>query len=284
MEHELELKRLKEQETVERKTKGLALKTSVQNDNSEKEENTEHDETLSLLTRKFSRFLKKKGRDRTQQEKMYPKPNESNFSNYICFGCGKTGHIKINCPNNQTKEKSTSKKVERSKGKIAYISWEENEVSSTSSFSTENEEINLCFMVKDEGSISYSISDFSMDSDNYDQMLIAFEETHDEANRLAVICNKLQNVNNILAPKVKSLEEELHKAKTDLVSLELTCLHASIKTCENSKKMEKQVEYLLKTLSNFTKEKDNLETPLGSQNVVFNKNGIGYNSEKKNKC
>jgi len=69
MEHELEIKRLKEQETVERKTKGLALKTSVQNDSSEKAENAEHDETLSLLTRKLSRFLKKKGRDRTQQKK-----------------------------------------------------------------------------------------------------------------------------------------------------------------------------------------------------------------------
>ena len=90
--------------------------------------------------------------------------------------------------------------------------------------------------------------------------MIAFKETHDEANRLA-------------EPKVKSLEEELHKAKTDLVSLELTCLHASIKTCENCKKLEKQVEYLLKTLSNFTKDRENLETLLGSQNVVLIKMG-----------
>jgi len=100
MEHELELKRLKEQETVERKTKGLALKTSVQNDSSEEAENAEHDEALSLLTRKFSRFLKKKDKDRTQQKKRYPKPNESNSSNYTCFGCGKKSHIKIDCPNN----------------------------------------------------------------------------------------------------------------------------------------------------------------------------------------
>jgi len=100
MEHELELKRLKEQETVERKTKGLALKTSVQNDSSEEAENAEHDEALSLLTRKFSRFLKKKDKDRTQQKKRYPKPNESNSSNYTCFGCGRTSHIKIDCPNN----------------------------------------------------------------------------------------------------------------------------------------------------------------------------------------
>jgi len=85
-----------------------------------------------------------------------------------------------------------------------------------------------------------------------------------------------------LEPKVKALEEELHKAKTDLVSLELTCLHASIKTCENCKKLEKQVEYLLKTLSSFTKGRENLETLLDSQNAVFNKNGLGYNPGMKN--
>jgi len=282
MEHEPELKRLKEQETVKRKTKGIALKTSIQNDSSEEAENVEHDETLTLLTRKFSRFLKKKDRDRTQQKRRYPISNESNFSNYTCFGCGKTGHIKVDCPNNETKEKPASKKVERSKGRRAYISWEENEVSSTSNSSIESEETNLCFMMKDEGSISDSVSDFSMESDNYDQLLVAFKETHDEANRLVVICSKLQNANNVLAPKVKSLEEELHKAKNDLVSLELTCLHASIKTCEKCKMLEKQVEYLLKTLSNFTKGRDNLETLLRSQNAVFNKNGIDYNPGKKN--
>ena len=205
MEHELELKRLKEQETVERKTKGLALKESVQNDISEEAENAEHDETIGLLTKRFNRFLKKKDRDRTQQKRRYPKPNESNSSNYTCFGCGKTGQIKSDCPNNQIKEKPANKKVERSKGRKTYISWEENEVSSTSSSPTENEETNLCFMMKDEGSISDSVSEFSMESDNYDQLLAAFKETHDEANRLVVICSKLQNVNNVLAPKVKNL-------------------------------------------------------------------------------
>ena len=50
----------------------------------------------------------------------------------------------------------------------------------------------MCFMMKDEESISDSVSDFSVDLDNYDQLLAAFKETHDEANRLAVICNKLQ--------------------------------------------------------------------------------------------
>jgi len=94
MEHELELKRLKEQETVERKPKGLALKASEQSDINEEKEDVEHDETINLLTKRFRRFLKKKNRDRNQQKRRYPKPNESNSSNYTCFGCGKIGHIK----------------------------------------------------------------------------------------------------------------------------------------------------------------------------------------------
>ena len=282
MEHELELKRLKEQETMEKRAKGIALKTTMEQDTSAEEENPKHHETLSLLTRKFSRFLRRKNRDRTQQRKRYSKSNDSNSSSYTCFGCGKPGHIKVDCQNNQNKEKSASKKSERGKGKRAYISWEENEVSSTSDSSNGSEEANMCFMVNDEGSVSDSVSDFSTDSESYDKLFIAFKETHDEANRLAVICTKLNKVNRVLEPKVKAIEEELHKAKTDLVSLELTCLHASIETCENCNKLEKKVEYLLKTLSNFTKGRENLETLLGSQNVVFNKNGLGYNPGMKN--
>ena len=54
---------------MEKRAKGIALKTTMEHDTSEEEENHEHDETLSLLTRKFSKFLRKKNRDRTQQER-----------------------------------------------------------------------------------------------------------------------------------------------------------------------------------------------------------------------
>ena len=111
IEHELELKRLKEQEIVEKRAKGIALKTSMEQDTSEEEKNYEHDETLSLLTRKFSRFLKRKNRDWTQQRKRYSKSNDSNSSGYTCFGCGKPGHIKVDCPNNQ-KQRKISKQEE----------------------------------------------------------------------------------------------------------------------------------------------------------------------------
>ena len=127
-----------------------------------------------FLQKDSAKILRKKNRDRNQQKRRYPKPNDSNSSKYTCFGCGKTGHIKTDCPDNQAKDKSASKRVERSKGRRAYISWEENEVSSTSSSSTGNEENNLCFMMKDEESISDSVSDFSVDSDNYDQLPVSY--------------------------------------------------------------------------------------------------------------
>jgi len=54
--------------------------------------------------------------------------NEFNSTNYTCFGCGKKGHIKVDCPNNESKERGASKKIER-KGKAikAYIAWQDND-------------------------------------------------------------------------------------------------------------------------------------------------------------
>jgi len=49
-----------------------------------------------MLTRKFGKFLKKKGRDKVHSTKMYNfrKPVESSSSNFTYFDCGKQGHIK----------------------------------------------------------------------------------------------------------------------------------------------------------------------------------------------
>jgi len=55
------MNRLNEQEHGERKQKGITLKFAVQ-----KEDNNDDTETLTLLTRKFSKFLNKMGKDRGQ--------------------------------------------------------------------------------------------------------------------------------------------------------------------------------------------------------------------------
>jgi len=64
-EHQLEMNRLKEQENGDKKARGIALKTVALGDvrDTESREGSEI-ETLNIVTRKFSKFLKKKGKEK----------------------------------------------------------------------------------------------------------------------------------------------------------------------------------------------------------------------------
>jgi len=44
-------------------------------------------------------------------------------------------------------------------------------------------------------------------------------ETHEDANRLAILNNHLKGMNNWLENRVKALEEELENSKTDFENL-----------------------------------------------------------------
>ena len=55
----------------------------------------------------------------------------------------------------------------------------------------------------------------SLNEQNYSELLEAFQETHDEANILVLSNNRLKDLNSWLEKKVKSLEEDLEKAKSD---------------------------------------------------------------------
>jgi len=93
--------------------------------------------------------------------------------------------------------------------------------SSSSSSKEDEEEANLCFMAKDESESSSVSSCTSINFENYSQLLNVFEETHEEANRLALLNNQLKGLNNWLENKVKTLEEELNNSKKDFESLEM---------------------------------------------------------------
>jgi len=105
-EHELDMIRLNEQEHGDRKQKDIALKSVVQKEDSDDECSSSCSETktLTLLTRKFSKFLKKKGKEKSQPFKKYNNKKVDNFTNITCFGCGKRGHKKMECPNQAPKE------------------------------------------------------------------------------------------------------------------------------------------------------------------------------------
>ena len=156
--------------------------------------------TLNLLTKKIGKFLRNSNKDKSQSlNRNNPKKSSDlNYSNYTCFGCGKQEHIKIEC----------------------HIAWQDNDQSSFILTSRGDEEANLCLMAKDASNMSSVSSNSSENFENYNQLLDAFRGTHEEANRMDLLNNRLKGLNNWLENKVKSLEKELNNTKIDFENLE----------------------------------------------------------------
>jgi len=105
----ISIKRLAIQESEDKHKKSISLKASKQQHVSSESE----EENISLLSRKFSKFLRKKQASKRYDSK---KPSELNSNKYTYYGCGEHGHIKSECPNNEVKEKGDFKREK--KGKI----------------------------------------------------------------------------------------------------------------------------------------------------------------------
>jgi len=134
----------------------------------------------------------------------------------------------------------------------------------------------------DDSSSSSSVSSCaSLRAENYSQLLQAFKETHEEANRLALSNNRLKGLNNWLEKRAKTLEE----SKNDFENLENHCKNSShvcdSLVCENCENLEKKVHYLVRTVDKLSKGKSNFENVLASQNCVFGKAGLGFNPHNK---
>jgi len=114
--------------------------------------------------------------------------------------------------------------------------------------------------------------------ENYSQLFYAFKETHEEANRLALLNNRLKGMNNWLEKRVKTLEEELNNSKNDFENLEMIYKNSSCKCdcnfCENCESFQKKVHYLV--IDKFSKGQSNFEIVLAYQKCVFGKVGFGF--------
>jgi len=87
-EHELEIIRLKEMETVEKKTMELKTRTAIQESTDESSGDCSESENLNLLIRKFQKLIKMKNRLKNQQGKRGKNKSDSGSTKFVCFGCG----------------------------------------------------------------------------------------------------------------------------------------------------------------------------------------------------
>ena len=103
-------------------------------------------------------------------------------------------------------------------------------------------------LAKEETNVSGVSSSTSINFENYNQLLDAFKETHEEANRLVLSNNWLKGLNNWLENRVKALEKELDKSKNDFENMELIYKKSSCKcdssVCENCESVEKKFTIL----------------------------------------
>ena len=180
-EHEIELMRLNQHEENDKKKKGIALKASSSiHEESGKEDmneqnNLEEDDDLSLFVKRFNKFLRNKG-NRRRSNFNPKKKGEDSSSVPKCYECDQPRHLRFDCPIFKRRmEKFDKKTFKDKKGKKAYITWEDNDMDSSSD--SENEIINLSLMAKD-----YESKE-EVTSSNYD-LSISFDELQDAFNDL----------------------------------------------------------------------------------------------------
>jgi len=163
--HELEMGRLNEEEDLGRK-KNIAFKSKVVKGNKHKEEeDSDDDENLSLMIKKFTKFMKAKGKNQFKSNK---NENQGSSSNFKCYGCGETGHVKADCPNSKKSEERKGKKFFKKK---AYI--EDNASSTLSSSDSDEEEAKFCLMVDHD--LSDSEVSSTCNENYYDDLYDAFQ-------------------------------------------------------------------------------------------------------------
>jgi len=92
--------------------------------------------------------------------------------------------------------------------------------SSAESFSSEFRR-EVCLMAKEESGSNQVSTSSSKNCENYFQLLNAFQETHEEAKRLALLNNRLKSENNKLKEKITVLENDLSNTNADFENLEL---------------------------------------------------------------
>ena len=264
-EHEMELGRLEKHEVQEKKNKSIALRVESKQQN--EGESSDEGETINLLAKSFKKFLRKDKSFKFGNKGKSFKKNEGSTSNqnFTCFGCGKEGHMKADCPSFTKKNGDKGKK--EFKQRRAYIAWEENDISSSSE-SEDEEYANLALMASHHSDDEQEVSDSEFEiKPSYDELQNAFDELYEECSKLSKTCVKQKKL-------IVSLERKAFDAQVDLEKVKNS-------SCNKCKEHETKIVELNQVIKNFEKGHNSLEDVLSKQSDSNNKTGLGFSNFDK---
>ena len=158
-EHEHEINRFKssDEDSKKKERKSISLNTTssvstslVQNDD-ECDDASINKEEMRLFVRRYNHYIKRNGLKHNDKNivnfrKASRKGKESDSDEKLVswYGCGNVGHYKNEC-SELAKERERSEFNRNSKGRKAYIAWEEDEVASNTSDTENKDEDDLFF-------------------------------------------------------------------------------------------------------------------------------------------
>jgi len=192
-EHEHEIIRFKssEEEGKWKDKKPLVLKASSSKASSsiigecDSGGESPNEEDMVLFVKWFNCYIKKHGLRRSDKNssssrKSQTKGETSKDENDLsCFGCGKVGHPRNECPN-LIKSKGKASSSDKSRGRRVYIAREDDEISSTKSDSESDEIAHLYFMGQRKNSIEVSYPHFKFNP-SYNELQNVLVEMHGDS-------------------------------------------------------------------------------------------------------
>jgi len=146
---------------------------------------------------------------------------------------------------------------------------------------SDNEMANFCLMAK-EDEVSFSNIESNDELYSYEELQDAYDELCENTIKLHAKYTTLKKKEMGLGNEVVTLKDKNENLLKDINNLTFK-IKSSIALEEENTRLKETIKDLTKTLANFVNGKKNLDMLLGRQMCVFNKEGLGYTPENKQK-
>jgi predicted RNase H-like nuclease (RuvC/YqgF family) len=140
---------------------------------------------------------------------------------------------------------------------------------------------NFCLMAK-EDEVSFSNIESNDELYSYEELQDAYDELCENTIKLHAKYTTLKKKEMRLCNEIVTLKDKNENLLKDINNL-TSKIKSSITLEEENTKLKETIKDLTKTLAKFVNGKENLDMLLGRQRCVFNKEGLGYTPENKQK-